>query len=197
MISNPIYNRFRLYFDQKFLLPEVEQKFQAWFERQDIPYVWMIDAINETVINADVPGIATKVQEQYEQKGTVRSYSGSLSSESSIQKKLSVQFKVQNSFFTYFVMRSQITAFIDRWNKRKDFFLPDITLDIIDDYGSIIFQTIYHEIVFESISGLSFKKSDVGISYKEFTCNFRYSNYEERSPLMDLKYANRDMDYVY
>lgn len=197
MITNPIYNNFHIYFSQEFLIPEVEKMFERWFERQDMPFLRMIGLINNSIINADVLGISTQVQEQTNQNGTKRSYSGGLSAESSIPKKLSIQFKVQNNYFSYFVMRQQIKAFIDRWNKSKDYFLPHITLDILDDYGSIIFTNIYHEIVFESISGLSFKKSDVGISYKEFTCNFRYNKIEEFSPLEGENYIDRKQEYIY
>lgn len=197
MLTNPVYDRFRLRFSSTFLIPEVEESFKWWFDRQDEPFIDMVSYLNNKVINVDLPGIKTDVQQQSNQNGTKRSYSGALSSESSIQKKLSIQFKVQNNFFGYFLMRKQIKAFIDRYKDNKDYFLPPIYFEVIDDYGSILFTQVYHDIVFSSISGISMKKSDIGISYKEFTCDFMYNKFEENCMLEEENYIDRKQEYIY
>lgn len=196
MISNPIYDRFHLYFPHNWLIPEVEEKFKLWFERQDTPFIDIVGYLNNQICNVDIPAISTEVQKQYNQNGTRRSYAGSLSNEASINKDLSITFKLQNGYFSYFVMRQQIQAFIDRWNKSKDYFLPDINLDILDDYGSIIFKTVYTDVVFKSISGVSFRKNDIGVSYREFTCVFTYNGITEYVPLQN-ETIDRNEHYTY
>ena len=93
-------------------------------------------------------------------------------------------------------MRQQIQAFVDRWNKSRDYFLPNINLDILDDYGSIIFKTVYTDVVFKSISGVSLRKNDIGVSYREFTCVFTYNGITEYVPLQN-ETIDRNEHYIY
>ena len=141
--------------------------------------------------------MSTQIVDQTSSNGSKRHYAGSLPSTSSIKKSITVNFKVRNNFFTYFVMRSMFMEFIDRRDKRTDFVLPHITLDIVDAYGYVIFTQNYHGVIFESISSISLKKNENGFGYREFTCTFRYNTIEEVSPIEEVSTLKLSSGNVY
>lgn len=197
MLSNPVFNRFHLYFSRQFLIPSVRKKFQRWFDRQTPVFDSMIAYVNDSIYGVDIPQMSTQVVDQTSRDGSKRHYAGSLSATSSIKKSITVSFKIRNNFFTYFLMRSMFVEFIDRRDKNTDFILPHITLDIIDQYGYVIFTQNYHGVVFESISSISLKKNENGFSYREFTCTFRYNSIEEVSPLEEMIPLKLSSENVY
>lgn len=197
MLSNPVFNRFHLYFSKQFLIPSVRKKFEKWFDRQTPVFDSMIAYINDSIYGVDIPQMSTQIVDQTSLNGSKRHYAGSLPSVSSVKKLITINFKVRNNFFTYFVMRSMFMEFIDRRDKRTDFVLPHITLDIIDSYGYVIFTQHYHGVIFESISSISLKKNENGFNYREFTCTFRYNTIEEVSPVEEVSSLKLSSENVY
>lgn len=196
MISNATFSNFHLYFANNFLLPEVVDRYDKWFKLQNSPFINIESFLADSITSADIPGISTQTQTQKKLNGTERVYAGSLSSEASITKKISMSFKIKNNYFAWYVLRTQIAWYIDRKNNNPDYFLPPIYLDIVDDSGNIMHRTSYSDIVMESISNISFQKNSVGIQYKEFNCVFRYTTFHEDFNIVN-DYVNRDEKYTY
>ena len=193
-MNTPLYDKFRIHLDQQFIIPEVEQKFQSWFELQDYPYESMVSILNNAINSADIPGLSNQLVEQNNTDMTKRSYAGTTVP---YNKKLSLSFKIQNNYFSYFLMRQLLLEYVLRSAGQTEYFLPSINLDVLDDLGGVIYKINYTDIVYESISGITFKKTDVGVSYREFTCNFRYNNYYEQTPDMMIQYSNVDNIKIY
>lgn len=197
MLSNPVFNRFHVYFSPFFIIPEVENRFISWFERQTPIFESIIEYINDSIHGIEIPSMSTQIVDQTGKDGSKRHFSGSLSAISSVKKTITINFKIRSNYFTYFLMRSLFTEYVDRRSKSEEFFLPHITLDIIDSYGYVIFQQHYHDVVFESISSISLKKNDIGFAYREFSCTFRYNRIDEVSPLENAETMTLGDEYVY
>lgn len=197
MLSNPVFNRFHVYLSPRFIPTEIEDKFMPWFERQTPCFESIVEYINDSINGIEVPGISTQVMTQVSKDGSKRQFAGSLSAHSSMKYSITLNFKIRNNYFTYFVLRSLLTEYIDRKSKSEEFFLPHITLDIIDPYGYVIFRQHYHEVVFESISSITLKKNEFGFSYKEFSCTFKYNRLDEVAPIETSTPMTFDDEFIY
>lgn len=186
MISQPIYDNFLIRLDREFLLPEIQATFGQYYHRFfDFQYVSLVDYVNSTILNFTIPGMKTQVQtqtnngERGRETGTKRTYAGGLNVRSSVDKRITIEFKVQNNFFTYQLLRRQLEYFINRKNNNPKFFLPPIYTALIDDYGQMIYEQTMHDVVMASISDITMKKNDVAVQYKSFQCDFYYNRVEE------------------
>jgi len=189
MNSNPIYDNFYTALSSQFLktVPEIEASFGKYYERFDFQYASLIDYLNSTIINSTLHGLKIGVNEQSNnglasprlEQGTRKTYATGLSARAKTDKRIAIEFKIMNNYFGYFLLRKLFVHFNNRHNNNPNWFLPEINMGLIDDYGNIIFQNTYEDIVFESISEMIWKKNDVAVQYKSFTCAFVYNRSSE------------------
>lgn len=189
MISNPIYDNFHVALSRNFLstVPEIEKSFGKYYAKFDFQYASLIDYMNSTIMSANLNGLKISTNTQTNsgaasprlEQGTKKVYGTGLSARSNVDKKITIEFKILNNYFGYFLMRKLFVYFNNRHNNNPNWFLPEINMGLIDDYGNVIFTNTYDDIVFESISEMTWKKNDVAVQYKSFTCSFIYNRNSE------------------
>lgn len=189
MISNPIYDNFYVALSRNFLstVPEIEKSFGKYYARFDFQYASLVDYMNSTIMSASLHGLKINVNAQLNngevstrlEQGTKKTFSTGLSARANTDKKITIEFKILNNYFGYFLMRKLFVYFNNRHNNNKNWFLPEINMGLIDDYGNIIFTNTYDDIIFESISEMTWKKNDTTVQYKSFNCTFVYNRNSE------------------
>lgn len=189
MVSNPIYDNFYIALSRNFLsaVPEIEESFGKYYSKFDFQYASLIDYMNSTIMTAGLHGLKINTNIQTNngiissrlEQGTKKTFQTGLNARSNTDKKITIEFKIMNNYFGYFLMRKLFVHFNNRNNNNPNWFLPEINMGLIDDYGNVIFTNIYEDIVFESISEMTWKKNDVAVQYKSFTCVFVYNRSSE------------------
>lgn len=201
MISNPIYDNFYAALSRNFLstVPEIEQSFGKYYAKFDFQYASLVDYMNSTIMTAGLHGLKISTNTQLNngevssrlEQGTKKTFQTGLSARANTDKRITIEFKILNNYFGYFLMRKLFVHFNNRNNNNPKWFLPEINMGLIDDYGNVIFTNTYEDIVFESISEMVWKKNDVAVQYKSFTCTFVYNRSSEID-CFDPEFAGHD-----
>lgn len=196
--SNPRGDKFATHLPKNFFDPEISKKYNKYIKLQDSYFNDIISIINESIMRVSIPGLE---QELISQR-TVSGQGGNIEQDITLHKAnkpleevietntITVTFRHLDSFINYFYLMEMFYKKYAKQTTDSRFMLP-ITLLNVDKIP--VFVAVFDQCLFKSIQGLELSFDSTNREFKEFTCDFTFSNFSIvfDMPLGNLKQYNR------
>ena len=174
MLLNNLSQQFVVYIDYNFFYPQVEETWEPIIKRMALPYMSLEDFINSQIQSIKFAGFNSgKIDQQI---GLYKiSKRPGLELDQILDKSLNIEFKLTESYISYFLMRHQFDEYLKMVDVHE-LYWPCITISLLDDGG---FETIsykYHQITPVSLSELNLSYAAKIGTYNNFSLgiNFNY-----------------------
>ncbi len=198
MFGEPLHSQFRFVLPKDFLLPDTREKFESFYRDAGVPYEDMIDYLNSTVVNSKLPGISDPGDLVQQQGERTRRHATTRLPEETLDKSLSIDFRLRESYLNWLMLYSNFNEYLDR---RKDHkgrpFMPDVRLEILDSASNVLIEFVYKGIVLMELPALEFSKTDNGILTKDFTLDLAYNDFEVKYHLQKLVGSRSEKLHAY
>jgi len=175
MLNNQSYRRFRLYFQNDFLYPEIISEFGDYMLESSYFFKHPIDYINSTITTARIPGIiipTTNKQILHSgQQG--REFRGGSPMKEQITKEIVVGFKLKEAFLNWMMLYRMCELYY----KGDRTFLPPVRVYALDKDDNIIMVIEFYEIIIKRLDDLRLSSSDNGIGSKDFEMTLGFNKY--------------------
>lgn len=183
----PDYSAFTFKYPNGFLFREVEDAFLPAVRDSLLPYETVVEYLNSTVTNGTIPAITDEgSSEQSNIKGVKRSYKGSIPFNELVDKSFTITMSMKNSYMNWAIMVAQLSKYMDS----EEPFLPDMVLQLLDDYDHSIIEMVFYEIQMRSISEISVNTTEQGIITRTFDVGFVFNRWGIQT-LFDRKMNQR------
>ena len=177
MVLNNKPQMFTFYFPSNFWYPEVKEKWTPFVERMKLPYQALDDFMNQQIQSVNFPAMNMELSMQQRGQYDVGYYGGK-ELEPLIDKNLTVNFKLTESYITYWVIWDQIDMFLHYAydpDKKKPCWMEPFKLGFLDDSGMQMFEFTFFEITPLGTSELNMSYAATVASYNTFSLRMRYN----------------------
>lgn len=185
MLSAPIFNQFRFYLNKTFISARVKEIFKPGFETLNYGlFNDITDYLNSTITKVVWPGLtddSTTVQWGVNKDTRVnrsRTNKGGKSPEELVDKSLTINFSCKESYFNWMVLYCNFLDHLKYQKAGEKVHLPDCTIHIMDDNGSVLMAIIFTEVVFKDLERIEFYVQDASILNREFKLELSYNNFD-------------------
>lgn len=164
-------NQFLFNLPQGFVDEELEKKFQTLMEKNFVPYANIIDYISSTIKNIVFPSVSYDTVKQINKHGKQSRFREAGNVMDKFQGELDVIFKSVDSHLNYFIMLELSTSYY----LKGENFLPELTIQILDKDGDIIYTVILTEVIVLSLSELQLSYNSSNFSEQTFSFQISYN----------------------
>lgn len=182
---NPRGDKFVLKFPKNFFNSKVSPKYNRYIQLQNSYFTSIEQVINESVISVELPGLTQELVSETTSTGTsnngavgsqdVTLYPDNRPLEEVIESNtITVTFRHLDSYINYFYLMELWYTWYLANQKDARFVLP-ITCLSSDDHP--VFTIVFSKCIFKSIQGQTFTYNNQSRDFKEFTCEFVYSDF--------------------
>lgn len=185
MVLNNKPQMFTIYFPSNFFYTEVIEKWQPIIERMKLPYTSVTDFMNQQIQSVTFPGVtmenSTQQREQY-----VVTYPGGKELEPLINKALTINFKLTESYASYFIMWDQVDTYLhyagpglqNAGKKKKPCWFEPLMLSFLTDSGYQLTRYKFRELTPTSLSDIQLSYAAQVASYNTFALGLTYNRFE-------------------
>ena len=175
MILNNLSQMFIIYFSKNFFYPEVEQRWWPEVKKLGLPYMNLEDFMNAQIQQVTFPSINLSPDEFQRQQYKIAVRDGK-QVDMTMEKTLTITFKLTESYITYFIIRQQMDLFM-RLYEVKGLFWPSIMVSLLDDMGRATITYEHQEITPYSLSELNLSYAAKLATYSTFQLGVKYNFY--------------------
>lgn len=174
MLLNPLSQNFLIWFPNNFFYPEVESIWLPMVRRMALPYRTIEDFINSQITSVNMPGYNDQTVNQQKGLYTTSKRSGFMLDQK-MEKKLTVQIKLTESYLTWFIWRAQFEAFLNMGQNVKGLFMPPVHMSMLDNEGFEVASVVLSDISLQSIGDLQLSYAAKVGQYTDFSLGFTYN----------------------
>lgn len=185
LINNPQFDNFKFRLSTDFFIGEKMLKFNKWLSQYNRNIDNIADNVNETIQGLQLSSYSIEPIVQT-QPGTAQ---GSAAESSFVphvpwanlieDKILTVTMMHCEGFINYFAMLELYYYYADGGSKIEDFKpMPSQYIEILDNYGNLLFMFKTDRMLFIAIDGLELSKNKVEQEFATFDVKFKFDTYE-------------------
>lgn len=171
-ILNAKNSNFLLKFPPNFLYPEVVEKYQRYLIHDPNPYDTLVDYLNASIQSVNFTGFSYTPNQQVLLDDFVGWKSG-FDANKMLVKTFTVNFKTYEGFINYWIMREQLTQFLDYDTENE--FLSPITLSFLDHVGFELVNYKFEQVLMVGIGDLDLSFSNNMPNFETFSIDFTYN----------------------
>ncbi len=172
MILNSKNNNFIVRFNQGFIYPELDKRYNTYIKRLPIPYENIHDFLTASVQSITMPSLSIDPVDQtlYEDPYSSR---GGRRFETYLDRNFTITFKLYEGYINYWIMFDLFRAYYNLDNREQ--FLPDIDITFLDHTGFEFITINFNQIIITNLSELSLNYSSNTPEFNTFNAGFRYN----------------------
>jgi len=174
-ILNSKANMYVIWFPRDFFYPEVRERWTPVVKRLKLPYDSLEDFINATVQSVTFPEFSFSNVSQPQTMFNI-TYRGGKELEPSVEKTISVSFKLTEGFISYWMFFDQIELY--RKYSATVPFWPSMYISFLDHHGFELMAFEFKQIVPTSLSQLTVGYSTVVSDFSTFSLGLKYNRYK-------------------
>ena len=186
---SPRFDLSRLRLPKTFLPDVINTKYSKLLNERNNIISTPIEYLNESIQSVSIPGITdiSVDQIQHEKQLPLNTrgktltrpahevtYVASTNPLSNIDKSISINFRMNEGFYNYFMIYETIFYIICDPEECKP--MDVVILDIFDDNGNVISKVKFFDVYVDSIDGIDFDYSNNERSTEVFSVNFKFNN---------------------
>jgi hypothetical protein len=165
-------NQFIFQFPSDFVSSELEQKYNLLFDKNLIPYNSTIDYINSTIKEIVFPSLTFDISQQILKRGKRVAFKDAKNIFDSFTNEIDITFRSVDSHLNYFMLMELL---IDFQLNVEEQYIPLFTLHILDKDGDMVYNIIFKEVLFKSLSETRLSYNATDFSEKTFSLTFQYN----------------------
>lgn len=178
MILNNKSQMFAIYFGTDYFYPEINEKYSPIISRMKLPYLTIEDFMNSCIQDVVLPGInidnAIQNIGQYEIEHT-----GGKELDAIIDKNIKINFKLTETYLTYWILYDQIELYLKYGKGRKGLYWDPINITFLTDQGLELLTMEYREITPISLGDLNLTYKSTLTQFNTISLDLHY-NYLKR-----------------
>lgn len=175
MILNNKQNAFCIWFNKGWIYPEVTEKWGDIIKRLQLPYMSIEDFLNNNIQSLTFPSLSMPSVQQGQSQFIV-DYRNGKELEPLTEKTLNIQFKLTESYLTYWILYDQLQLYLSYTNVKKTYWEP-IHLTFLDNnnLGLVTFHFKYITPI--GLGELNLSYAATVASYSNFTLTLKYNRF--------------------
>ena len=172
-ILNARQNLYQFKFPEGWFYKELLAKYNKILQKKFNNYISVNDWVNSTIQSVSLPEISIETIKQ-SFKNIDRTFKGGYDAERYFNKELTINFKLTEGFLNYFLLLEQLLIYMDLRTDNKAF-LPDLTVQLLDNFGEFLFQIQFLDIVYKNLSALNpLSYASVGADFNTFSISIGF-----------------------
>ena len=169
-------NMFVIDIPSDFFYPQVIERWQPYVQKLKLPYQSVDDFINANILSLNIPDISLPVVSQ--QQGQYKSvYYGGKELEPSINKNLTITFKLTESYLTYWILFDQLNIYMKYANKQECFLNP-IFLTFLDNNGLSLVKFKFNMLTPTGLGNLELSYAKTMTDFTSFNFDLTYNRFD-------------------
>ena len=164
-------NQFKFNFPRDFVSEEVNEKLILFMEKNFIPYDQPIDYLNSTIKEIVFPSIQIDGSLQTHKFSKQIEYKPTQNIHDLNAQELDITFRSVDSHANYFMLRQILTEY---YNNTRKYYTPELSLDILDKDGDILYVVRFRSVLWKSESELRLAYQVQDITEQTFSLTFRF-----------------------
>jgi hypothetical protein len=140
-------------------------------DKNFIPYDKPIDYLNSTIKEIVFPSMQIEDSEQIHKFSKKVAYKSTQNIHDLNSAELDITFRSIDSHANYFMLRQIL---IEYYNNTRKYYMPEISLDILDKDGDVIYVVKFRNVLWKSESELRLAYQVQDISEQTFAMTFRF-----------------------
>lgn len=185
-ILNSKLNQWVVWLPQDFFYPEIRERWTPIVNRLKLPYLSLEDYINATVQSITFPEVILPVATQPQTVFNIK-YRGGRELEPTLDKNITITFKLSEGFISYWTLFDQIELF-QKYSDKTPFW-PSIFVSFLDHHGFELMSFEFQKIVPTNLSQFNVSYSTVASDFNTFSMNLSYNRYKITRRLTDKIYT--------
>ena len=173
MVLNNKPQMFSVWFDSMYFYPEIEAKYKDIIDKMKLPYLSVTDFMNAQLQTITFPGISIDTANQ-QQKQYQISYAPGKELDAIINKTITLEFKLTESYLSYWILYDQIEMYL-KYNNKIPCYWDPINLTFLNDAGYELRTMQFSQIVPTSLSELQLSYKSQVASYNTISLTFSYN----------------------
>lgn len=173
MVLNNKAQMFSVWFDDMYFYPEIEKKYINIINKMKLPYLSVSDFMNAQLQTITFPSINIDAVEQQQNQYQV-AHTGGKELDAIIDKNIRLDFKLTESYLSYWILYDQIELFL-KYNTKIPCFWDPINLTFLNDAGYELRTMQFSQIIPISLSELQLSYKSQIASYNTISLTLRYN----------------------
>lgn len=173
MVLNNKAQMFSVWFDDVYFYPEIEEKYRKVINKMKLPYMSVSDFMNAQLQTITFPGVnMDSVQQQRGQYEV--SYSSGKELDALIDRNLTLEFKLTESYLSYWILWDQIDLYL-KYNSVRNCWWDPINLTFLNDAGFELRTMQFQQITPVSLSELNLSYKSQVSAYNTLKLTLKYN----------------------
>jgi hypothetical protein len=185
-ILNAKLNQYVVWFPKNFFYKEIADRWLPEIKRLKLPYESVEDFFNATVQSMTFPEVVLKNVTQPQVMYNIM-YRGGKELEPTLEKNITVTFKLTEGFITYWMLFEQIELY-QTYGAAVPFW-PSMYVTFLDHHGFELMTFEFQKIVPNTLSQLNLNYATVAADFNTFSLNFNYNRYKISRRLTNSVYT--------
>lgn len=173
-ILNAKSNMFVIWFPKNFFYPEVRERWTPIIKRLKLPYETLEDYFNATVQSVTFPDLNLKEVTQPQTMFNIK-YRGGKELEPTMDKTVTVSFKLTEGFISYWLIFDQIELY-QKYSSTAPFW-PSMYVSFLDHHGFELMAFEFQKIVPNTLSKFTVNYATVISNINVITLGLFYNRY--------------------
>jgi len=182
-------NQFLFNFPSDFISKEVDDRIKKYMYNNWIPYMDSMSYLNSSIKEIVFPSITYEGSEQTHKYGKKIEYKPAGNIHDTYNNTLDITFRSVDSHSNYFMMQQ---IFNEYYNNTKKYYIPDISLHILDKDGDFLYSVVFRSSLLKSLSETRFMYQSIDVSEQTFTVTFKFNFIDIFWNLSDDPYYKQD-----
>lgn len=174
MILNNKSQMFAIYFGENYFYPEIVKKYSPIINRMKLPYLTVEDFMNSCIQDVNLPGISLENAAQGRGQYQIE-YSGGKELDAILDKTITLNFKLTETYLTYWILYDQIELYLKYGKNRKGIYWDPINITFLTDQGLELLTMEYREITPTNLGNLSLSYKSTLTQFNSISLNLHYN----------------------
>jgi hypothetical protein len=185
-ILNAKLNQWAIWVPQDFFYPEIRERWTPVVNRLKLPYLSLEDYINATVQSITFPEVILPQANQPQTMFNIK-YRGGKELEPTLDKNITITFKLSEGFISYWMFFDQIELF-QKYSEKSPFW-PSIFVSFLDHHGFEIMSFEFQKTLPLHLSQFNVSYASVAADFNTFSLNLSYNRFKIARRLNDKIYT--------
>lgn len=163
-------NQFLFQFPTDFIPNSIEHKYKDSLIRNHSVYSNILDYINASIMNVDVPSLDFPTVEQTTRYGKKITFRGGTSPYDVLKRDGSIRLKSVDNHFNYFILQDIL---MHHYINVNQIFVKPFQISILDKNQDELFKYYLKEIVFSSLNGREYGYEKTEFKFDTFDLGFK------------------------
>lgn len=167
---NPQKNHFVFQLPADFVPNSIEQKYKDFIVRNHSVYATILDYLNASIMNIDLPAMEFPTSEQVTRYGKKIAYRGATAPYDTITRDGRIRFKSVDNHFNYFILQDIVMY---HYINIAEMFVKPFQISVLDKNNDEMFRYLLREVIVTSISGREMGYEKTQFDFDTFDVAFK------------------------